>query len=395
MKTVQRFFSKAWRPALLLASIGLIAYLLYFHRLGTLVPGYAPQEVATYQSAQSWHQIIHNPLNAPYKIGVWALAATGHHHLLATRIVAALCGIGAVMLFYSIVKAWYGFRVGFLSSILFATSAGFLHVARLGTPLVLQMGILALAGSLLWHRYIPRLHPYLTYVVLVVFGIGAYIPGLVWFELLLVVLMHRAILRHWKRSAPTHRIAWIALGFVAIAPLLYGIGSHPKLILELLGLPPSLPALQHVPSNLIDSVLSLGVRSDGNALLWLGHSPLLSVIELILGALGVYYYVYQQRTLRSLMLAGAGIIGIVLISLGGSVSITCIIPVAYLLVASGLNHFLGEWMTVFPRNPIARVTGTVLICIMLFFSALYHTRSYFIAWPHHSATRQVFSIPPQ
>jgi hypothetical protein len=160
-----------------------------------------------------------------------------------------------------------------------------------------------------------------------------------------------------------------------------------------LGLPTSLHSLSHIGSNLVSTVLSIGVRSNGNPVLWVGHSPLLNVTELILGALGVYYYVYRQRSLRSLLLAGTAIVSIVLASLGGNSSIACIIPILYLFITSGLSHFLEEWLTVFPRNPIARTTGIAIICIMLFFSALYQGRSYFVAWPHSAATKQTFNLP--
>jgi hypothetical protein len=54
---------------------------------------------------------------------------------------------------------------------------------------------------------------------------------------------------------------------------------------------------------------------------------------------------------------------------------------------------MAQWFTVFPRNPIARGSGIAVICLMLFFSVLYQTRVYFVAWPHTTATRQAFDLP--
>jgi hypothetical protein len=393
MKTVLRFLSQAWRPAILVISLGLLAYLLYFHSLGNLLPGYAPAEATTYAATQSWHDLLTNPLNAPYKLVMLLLASTGHHHMVITRMTAAACGVFAVIVFFFVARAWYGFRVAFLGAMLFATSAGFLHFARLGSPQVLQMGVIALIGIIVWHRRTPRLHPYLTYVAVVVFGILLYVPGMVWFELLTILLIHKRILRHWSRSPISGRIAWPLAASLVALPLIIGLVSHPHLLMPALGIPSSFHDLSHLGSNLLDSLLAIGVRSDGNPVLWLGHSPLLNAAELILGALGVYYYVYQRRSLRSLLLAGTAIIGIVLASLGGGVAIACIVPILYLLITSGLSHLLDEWLTVFPRNPIARATGIVIICGMLFFSSLYHVRSYFVAWPHNTDTKQVFSLP--
>jgi hypothetical protein len=164
MNNISAFFSKAWRPALLVVSLGLIGYVLYFHNLYGLVPGYAQVEVASYRSALSWRDIAANPLDLPYKAIVYTLNLAGHHSLVITRAAAALCSLLAVTIFFCITRAWYGFRIAFFGAMLFATSAGFLHFARLGSAQVLQMGLLVLIGIMVWHRRAPRLHPYLTYL---------------------------------------------------------------------------------------------------------------------------------------------------------------------------------------------------------------------------------------
>jgi hypothetical protein len=392
MKTMQRFLFRAWRPALLLVSLGSLAYLLYFHQLGSLLPGYAAEEHSSYTAASNWHDIVGNPLNAPYKVTLFILSTISHQGLLLTRVSAALWGVAAVIIFYCIARSWYGFRVAFLSTAIFATSGGFLHFARLGTPAILQMGLLLLLGLTIWHRRAPRLHPYLTYVVVTTFSLLLYIPGMIWFEALLLVLMYTRIVRHWNRSANVHQILWPLLAAALLLPLGWSIMKHTNLLLPLLGFSDSLHSLTHVGGNLWHTLLTIGIQSTANPLLWLGRSPLLNATELILGALGAYYYLYQQRSARSLLLAGIAVIGIVLISLGGNITIACIIPVLYLIIASGLNHFLDRWLTVFPRNPIARGTGTLIICIMLFFSSFYHVRAYFVAWPHNPATKQTFRL---
>jgi hypothetical protein len=301
--------------------------------------------------------------------------------------------LAAVIVFFFIAKAWYGFRTAFLGTAIFATSGGFLHFARLGTPWILQMGILILIGLIVWHRRSPQLHPYLTYAVVMAFGLLLYIPGMVWFEVFTLLLIYKRIIRHWNRSAILHRIAWPLLTLILALPLMAGIIKNTELLWPALGLPGSLHAVSSVGSNLWNTLLTIGVRSNGNPLLWVGHSPLLNVTELILGALGAYYYAYQQRSARSLLLAGIVVAGIILVSLGGDITIACIIPILYLLIASGLNHLLEQWLDTFPRNPIARTAGVAIVCVVLAFSMTYHVRSYFVAWPHTPAAKQVFKLP--
>lgn len=393
MNSISRSLSYAWRPVLLVLTLAALSYLLYFHRLDSLLPGYAPAEAAAYHSAASWHTIVNNPVNAPYKLLVWGIAMAGQHQLLATRIAAAIWGLAAVIVFFCITRAWYGFRTAFFGTVLFATSAGFLHLARLGTPQILQMGVLMLIGAVIWHRRSARWHPYLTYLIVLTFGMLLYVPGMAWLELIVAAAIFPGIRRHWLRSGAVHRIIWVAGGLLLTTPLLLATVRQPHLALQVLGLPTDVHSLTGAPQRLIETVLALGVRSSGSALQWVGHSPLLDALELILGALGVYYYAYHDRSRRSLLLAGA-IIGTVLIALQGGVGFASIVPLAYLLITGGLDHFLREWLTVFPRNPIARGVGLGVICIMLFFSVLYQTRSYFVAWPHNTRTRQAFRLPP-
>lgn len=393
MKTPQRFLSRAWRPALALISLGCLVYLLYFHRLSSLLPGYASQELDAYRHAATWHAIATNPLNFPYKALVFVLASIGHlNNLIVTRTAAAICSVITVGVFFSITRSWYGFRVGFLSTVLFASSSGFLHFARLGTPQILQTGILMLIGILIWHRKQRTHRKLLTYLVVAMFALLCYVPGMIWFEIIAVAMLHKRALNYLQQNALIHQAAWLGASLVLVLPLLAAIALHPHLLLPVLGIPTNLASVAHLPLNLLHTVLSLGVRSDGSPLLWVGHTPLLDAMELILGALGVYYYIYQERSLRSWSLATAGIVSLVLVSLGGGVSFACIIPVAYLIISGGLHHFLGEWLAVFPRNPIARGAGILVVCCMLFFSVLYQLRSYYVAWPHSTSTRQTFDI---
>jgi hypothetical protein len=392
MKKLNSFFFTAWRPAVAVVSLAILAYVLYFHRLQSLLPGYSASELQTYGLASNWHSIVHDPINAPYKLIVWAAVGLGHHSLLTTRIVAAGFGVAAVLAFFIIAKSWHGFRVAFLSTILFATSAGFLHIARLGSGRVLQMSILVLIGCLLWYRQKPNRGAIATYGLIAVCSVLWYVPGLVWFELFSVIFLRRGMLQLFRDTTRLHRALMPLIGLLIVSPLLVAIFKTPRLALSAAGLPTTLHALTHAGSGLLSAIAAIGVRSNGNAVLWVGHAPLLNVVELALGAVGAYYYFYQQRSARAMFLGLSVIVSIILIGLGG-VTYASLIPLRYLFIASGLSNLLSQWLTVFPRNPIARISGISLICIMLFFSVLYQTRSYFVAWPHDPATRQTFNHP--
>lgn len=391
MDTAYRFYLRLWRPALLVVSLALIAYLLFFHRLGNLLPGYSALEQQTFASASNWHTILHNPIDAPYKLAVWVQTGLAHQGLLAPRVAAASLGVLAAACFFAVVRSLYQFRTAFLASILFASSAGFLHYARLGSSQILQMGILVFVVAVFWYRRQQRFQLTLGYGLVLLCAVLCYVPGLIWFELFALALLQRGLRRRIAHLAPFQIAAGLVLFLVVLAPLLWAIIKQPHLALVATGLPPTMSALEHLPLNTLKAILSVGVRSNGNPTFWVGHVPLLNVIELALGLVGAYFYIYRERSARTIFLVGSVVISVVLIGAGGSVGFASLIPLLYLFIASGLDHLLGQWLSVFPRNPIARYTGVGLVCIMLFFSALYQVRSYFVVWPNARVTQQTFN----
>lgn len=389
METVKKIYLRSWRSLALAVSLGLIAYLLYFHILGSLLPGYSTPEINTFSAAKNWHTISKNPTNAPYEFLVWLLVAELHKGMLVTRIVAACFALLLGLLFFVVVRGWCTYRTAFLSTVMFVTSGALLHFARLGTGYILQMGILSLMCLIMWYRRSQRYRTPIAFGIIVFSALLLYVPGMIWFELLGVFSLRRTIEGQLKKATKINLASMAAVLVVCLVPLGYAAVRHPKVLLQVAGLPQSFSQLSHFAGNLWTTSISITARSYGSPLLWVGHAPLLSAVEVVIGLLGAYY-VYT-RTHRRVFLLGYTAIGLVLVALGGGVTIACLVPVLYLFIAIGLDHLLEQWLTVFPRNPVARITGVAVVSIMLAFSVLYQLRSYYVAWPHAPATRQIFN----
>jgi hypothetical protein len=390
---VQRWFFRLWRPGLAIGSLALVAYVLYFHKLGTLLPGYSIAEKYTLKASSNWHYLAENPVNAPYKILVWLFTAVAHHGALMTRVVSACFGIVAVAAFFVIIRPWYGFRMAFLGTLLFATSAGLLHTARLGTPLVLQMSLLGVLFTAVWYR---RSHhrAFVGYVVLGVSALLWYVPGMLWFELIGVALVWRSLWGQLHRTKTLHIAGSLSVFVIILVPLILASIRDPHVALSAAGLPWHLGTLKDFGSNLLHNALGIGIYSNSSPLVSVGHVPLLGVTERVLAALGLYAYLWRERSVRAWFIAGTAVISLLLMSLGGGVGFAMLLPLLYLLVVHGLDHFLSRWLVVFPRNPIARLIGVGVVCGMLFFSVLYQVRVYFVAWPHNPTTQAAFRLPP-
>jgi hypothetical protein len=375
----------------MVAVVALLSYILFFHNLAHFLPGYAPREIHTYETASSWQAIADDPLNAPYKIVLYGVLLLGHHSLLATRVVAAAFAVGASLLFFMVARGWFSYRVALLSTIMFASSAGFLHVARLGSALVLQMGLLLLLATAVWWR--QKGEPGKLKMVLTLAALAAlwYVPGMIWFELLALIILHRRLRLTIARADWGLRAMGAALFLVLVAPLIRAFILSPHSLLTFAGLPqhfaPPLETLQHIGN----SLLSVGLHSNGASSLWLAHLPLLNVTEIALLLLGIYAFTRRLALSRAVYLLAATIVSLILIGLDGPVDISSLVPLLYLVIAGGLYELLRRWMSVFPRNPFARFAGVFFILVALFFSVLYQYRVYFVAWPHNSVTQQTFT----
>lgn len=393
MHAIRRLFLRSWRSLVLGFSIAVIAWLLYFRRLNDLVPGYSTAELTTYHAAGNWHDILRNPVNVPYKLLVWFHTAVLHHSIFADRAISATTGLAAALLFFVVVRAWCTYRVAFLSTIMFATSAGLLHFARLGTADILQMSVLAMLAVVLWYRKQREHRAVLAYLLVLLLALLWYVPGMIWFELLGFFTLRATVQGQLRRTKAPVIASLLVLFAACITPLAIAAAKSPRLLLQVIGLPEQLHTLSHVGGNLWNLLLGISVRNtNGNPLWWVGHAPLLDAIEVIAALLGAFYIV-RGRSGRRAFMAGSVIIGFILASLGGAVTFACLVPMLYLFAATGLDHLLERWLAVFPRNPVARLSGISVMCAMVGFSVLYQVRTYYVAWPHAPATQAAFKHP--
>jgi hypothetical protein len=390
METIKKLYLRSWRGIVLALSLAATAYLLYFHRLGSLVPGYSTPELETLRLTDRWQSILSDPINAPYKLFAWLFTAEFHHSILALRVVSSCFGILILSLFYIAVRTWCTYRSAYLATAMFATSAGLLHFARLGTGDILQMSLLGLLDVVIWYRYRSKHRMWVGYLIVALFALLWYIPGMLWFEVLGMLALQKIIINQLRRAKTIHLVGLSAILIVVWAPLAVAIIRNPRLFLEVVGLPQKLGTLTHVGTYAWQNLSSIVIHSYGPSVLWVGHAPLLDAVEVIIGLLGIYYIVRNAPARRTFLL-GSAVIGLLLASLGGSVSIAPLVPILYLCIANGIDNLLGQWLSVFPRNPVVRIAGIAVVCIMIFFSVLYQVRTYYVAWPHAPATRQTFN----
>jgi len=386
------FWGENRRIFILFLIFALAIIAVYLYRLGTLTRGISAAEAQTSIRVVGVHGIYHSPLYLPINIFrsiIFKLSIT--HGALLTRLPNVLFGLATIASFSWLIWLWHGRRIAIFSTILFATSAWTLHVSRIATYDILYLwGIttLLLVNALLQQKTIKS---YVWYSIFLLAGLLLYIPGLIWFLLITVVFQRQTIKKIWINDFGLWWQRTIAIVlFVIWLPLLGLNFIRSGQIVTWLGLPTKYSSLTHMSKEFIAVFVHLFVRGPMYPDLWLAKAPILDIFTLLVCLVGIYFYIKNWQSRRSRLLAAFFAVGVVLVSLGGPVVLSVLVPICYVFAATGLTYVLREWLLVFPRNPFARSLGITLVTIAVLISGVYNLRAYYVAWPHNNNTYSVF-----
>jgi len=373
----------------------LVVAALYLVRLGSVPARMSEGELQTYQNSLHLHQILNNPLNAPYKLIDYAFLHLLGHSITVARLTSVVFALVAVVLFFNIMLRWHGKRTAWLATFLFVTSGWLLHVGRLGTTAVVWVVVpLALILFGAWVSRTER-SGWAIIALALLFGVALFVPAAVWFVVVYAFLLREDILDHMKEAKGLQRAIAGAVFLLLAGVLAFSLYSSTDLVRPWLGLPLTMPHVLNAARVWASSLsLYLFARGPYSPELWLGHIPILDVFVTAMLLLGVYFYLTHFRNLRASTFAAFTIIGSVLVALNGAEAMSFLVPLAYLIAATGVTYLLHEWLKVFPRNPVARTIGIALVTGAIVCSATYHLVSYFVAWEHNPTTTSTFQRKP-
>lgn len=387
---LRRFYIRHWQALTAIIAIGIGVAGALTWKLSSLLPGYSPRELEAYQASVSLHTIWNNPFNAPYHILTHVFTYVTPDNLLATRLASVAWSWVLLVIFGALVYRWFGTRAAVIATAIFGTSSWFLHTARLGVPEVCFLGIIALVACGVWLR--ERKAGLAVIIGLIFSAALLYTPGMVWFVAIGLLWQWKHIDHAFKQHLGSVTIG--AVGFLAgISPLVWHLYKHPSTIKQWLCLPETWSHPLHLLHNLADVPLALFYRGQSNPEIWLGRLPVLSIVGTVGFVLGAYIFTKHFKMARAKLFAGLGILGSIVIALSdGAIPITVLVPFVYIIVAVGLDFLIERWLTIFPRNPLARSTGAFFFTILVAMTCIYNVRSYFVAWPQATVTRQVFTV---
>lgn len=386
---LQTFLLRHWQSIVLYGAALIIVAGALAWQLGSLTPGYSMTEAVAYHSSMSLRAIFENPLNAPFLLATKAASLVLPDTFLAVRAVAAGFGLATLVLFATLLRVWHDRHVAIIGTLLFGLSAWFLHTARFGSPEVLLFGVFALAVAGYW---LKRTESWFALVVcMIATALLLYTPGMVWFIGVGIIWQWKVIDRIFKKHLLAVTLAGVAM-LGMLVPLGLALYKQHVLIKPWLALPHQWPNPIEMVGNLIEVPIHLLIGNRPDAVTWLGNAPILDVFSLAMFVLGAYLYLRNFKLIRTSLFIGIFIVMAALMMVGSPITFSVIIPFMYLVVAAGVAYLIGQWFKVFPRNPIARASGRIVLYAVIGLVITYHLTHYFVGWPGAQATHDVFFL---
>lgn len=394
MSKIKKFLKAYWSLILvvILTFAALISFLWF--RLASIPNGYSPNEFIIHKNliakTYSFTYILHHVAFAPYYLALMIPQYLGKYGLFSIRSVGAVFGFISVIIFFYIIWRWWGNLIAVLSALTLTTSFWFLQTSRNSGQIVLYILaglILILLGFVVRNKKVHETKTLLSALLAIIL---LYIPGMIWFVLVACILQRKFIKDEFKKLPVQVKIIIPIVALILISPLVYACYNNLSELKTLIGLPLHF-SFRIFLHNLGRWPLIIFVRNPSLSSFSLGHLPLLSIFTSVMFILGAYW-IWLKRSLDRIYLLGVSIVvAWFLYALGGPVSIYLALPFIMCVVATGMAYILGQWFTVFPKNPVARLVGTIALVLAVFSVCLYHSDEYFVAWPKTNTTIAVYS----
>lgn len=406
-------FLKKYLVWILFALVIALAVFFRFYKLNVLPPGLHPDEAANgldifrILENHDW-RIIYNT-NGPREALFFYLQAIFVYFMgntiLALRIAPALFGVLSVVVIFFATKEWANRRTALITAFFMAVTPWVVIIQRDGfraslVPLFIGLVMLFAAKAYKSGKTI-------YYVLAAVFlGLGFYtytafsmilaalIGGLVY----LLIVRRKWLKDNWKKLLLSLAVFGVVMTPLLITTIKDPGGSTARaggtsfLNKELNGGKP----IQTFLSGTAKTLLQYNYVGDQNNRHNLGGQPLLNMFVGLMFVLGLVMCLFNFNKPRYAMLLavfGAMLLPSLLTAEGlphALRSIGTAVPV-FILAGMGVNYLLYIWYKTFPVNKLARMTGLLVILVLLGLTLVQSYRELFVTWAQDVKTYEAYN----
>lgn len=404
---------RPYLPWVCLAIVVLLAIFMRFYKLNSLPPGLHPDEAAN--GLDIFRILEHHDIRAIYNtngpreslffflqsIGVMLFGNT----IFALRVAPAALGVLAVVMVYVLATELYGRRTGLIASFFMAVNPWVVIISRDGfraslVPLFMATVLYSCArayrsGKTTWFVFAA-----------IVAGLGMYTYtayGAFWLALVGLILAAAIWRRDWWKLHYRQVLISAAVSLAMLIPLIVTIVRHPGDSTARAGGTSFLNSdlnkgqpVQTFALNTYKTAIQYNITADQNPRHNIPAEPLLNIfvgLAMLVGIVLAAYY-FKQLRYGGIILVFATMLIPVVVSAEGIPhalrSVGTIVPV-FLLAGVGVNYLLQRWYKTFPVNNLARVTGLLLILILMGLTAVQGVKGYFWAWGQDPRTYAAYS----
>lgn len=392
MKKVTFYIGLMWRPVLVSVLLLAILFTTFNFQLKSLTNGYTQQESIYISSLTTAKSTLSTMTYLPMRVvGFLTIKVTDNP--TNTRFISAALGMISVLGMYLLLSKWHSRRVSILTTFMYSSSVWMLITARNSLPSI----SLALSPWLIY-LYLKldqdkRRNLILT-VLVIALGLSLYLPGFLLACIVLAIWQRKKLSLLIKRTNNLYILALFVVFMVVIAPLVYISILHPEELALLIGKPIGNLTPAVYINNLYDIIFGLSWNSTRIKQLAAGKLALLDLFSLTMLLSGIIIAIKKRKQDKLLFSVIAFVLGILLCAIGGIIGLAIVIPFVYILIAVGISWLLQQWLSVFPRNPVAQNIGIGLAILVAVISIGFNYYRYFVAWPHMTTTVTVYNNKP-
>ncbi|MDQ3158981.1 MAG: glycosyltransferase family 39 protein [bacterium] len=390
IKSVKAFFVTNWQVIIGAIIVFTLVFGLFGYRLGDLTSGLSSNELQFVESSLSSEKILDNPTNIPQKGLIFAIDRLGLISNFSVRFISALLSMLTILLIFQLLRKWHTTRVTIFSCVLLTVSSWFVGVGRLATAqilLVLGVTLIIYVAEIIDDK---NKHDSVKTILLVALGgLSLYIPGLIWLFLGMLTLKRKSIISTITNLKFYERILGCLVVFILLFPVIVLSISDIEFLKNILVIPVNFEPTEWL-RRLVVIPIYLFAQGPLDPSINLSRLPLLDIFSSVLFLFGLYAYYFKQNLTRTKLIGVLLAVSAIIIAIDGHYFMPLLIPLVFIVIASGVELLIQQWLTIFPKNPLAQKLGVSLVVITIMLTGFYHIQRYFVAWTGSPETHEEF-----